>query len=75
MAERRCGTCKWMVGRLSASENEYFYCGYPSVPRPYAEKMMLLFARNPQHDHLSVGDPQSDYGKDCPTWQPTHPAT
>lgn len=66
--EQRCGTCKWCVQRLSASENDYFYCGYPSVPRPYADKMMKAIVDNPMYDHLTVGDPQSTYGKDCPTW-------
>ena len=69
---QRCGNCKWCVPILKASENEYYACGYPreNVPKPYQAAMGLLYARNPQYRHLSVGDPESDYGNDCPTWHP-----
>lgn len=63
-----CGNCKWIKPILKASENEYFQCGYPSVPKPYADAIFLQMAKNPHHRVLSIGDPQSAYGKDCPTW-------
>ena len=70
---RRCGTCRWIVEFSKGSENTYFACGFPrdNVPRPYQAAMGLLYARNPQYHHLSVGDPESDYGSNCPTWTPT----
>ena len=64
-----CGTCKWIQPILKGSENEYWQCGFPAVPRPYFEMMMLQFGRNPHYRHLSVGDPQSDYGATCQTYE------
>jgi hypothetical protein len=64
-----CGNCKWVGKILKASENDYYQCNYPKVPRPYAEQMMLQFARNPHYRLLSIGDPKSDYGASCQTYE------
>lgn len=69
MSEQRCGTCKWIQPVLKGSENDYWSCGYPKVPMPYFNQMMLQMARNPRYRLLSVGDPASDFGKACPTYE------
>lgn len=72
MSEQRCENCKWLLPILKVSENEYFMCGWPRdrASKPYQNAVGLLYARNPRYHHLSVGDPTSDYGKDCSTWEP-----
>lgn len=69
MSEQKCRSCKWIGPILKGSENDYYQCDYPKVPKPYFDIMMLQYARNPQWLHRSVGDPDSDYGATCPTYE------
>lgn len=68
MSNQRCRTCKWLQHVLKASENDYWYCGCPNVPKPYVE-LLVKANRFYVTGSLSVGDPDSDYGTTCPTWE------